>query len=276
MSKNTYKQDESLETPFSFGQYRRALGYVSKYSQQMILAITLSVLSAVLTLSAPMITGKVVDEIIPSKDVKLLFIWVGLLLVFIAIAMVFVSIRAKIMARVGQAIVYDIRSDLFTHLQYLSFDYYDKRPDGKILIRLVNYVNSVSDMLSNGLVNLILEFINVFIILAFMFYVNTTLSWIILSGVPIGLLAILIVRRHQRKAWQELSNKASNTNAYLQESINGMQVTQIYNRERENLDIFANLSQEYKESWISAVRLNALFPFVVDNIMNIITMVIYA
>src|SRR5699024_3940767 len=130
----------------------------------------------------------------------------------VVFAMVFTAKRAKIMAKVGQAIVFDIRSDLFTHLQYLSFDYYDKRPDGKILIRVVNYVNSVSDMLSNGLINLVLEVINIFIIMGFMFYLNVKLSLIILSGVPIGMLAILAVRSRQRKAWQDLSNKASNTN----------------------------------------------------------------
>lgn len=275
MARNRFDEDETLKTPFSFGQYKRALAYVIKYKNGMLKALALSVLSALLTLSAPLIISYVIDEVIQTGKVSLLLFWSVVFFVTVVFAMVFTAKRAKIMAKVGQAIVFDIRSDLFTHLQYLSFDYYDKRPDGKILIRVVNYVNSVSDMLSNGLINLVLEVINIFIIMGFMFYVNVKLSLIILSGVPIGMLAILAVRSRQRKAWQDLSNKASNTNAYLQESISGMEVTQIYNREPKNLEIFSNLSDEYRTSWIKAVRLNALFPFVVDNLMNIITMAIY-
>lgn len=275
MARNRFDQDESLKSTFNFSQYKRAMGYVVKYKWGMIQSLTLSILSAVLVLSAPLITSHVIDDVLETKNVKLLLFWTLVLLLCFLISMFLVSKRAKIMAKVGQSIVFDIRSDLFTHLQYLPFDYYDKRPAGKILIRVVNYVNSVSDMLSNGLINLILEFINVFIILAFMFYVNATLSWVILSGVPFGFLVIFLVRSKQRKAWQDLSNKSSNTNAYLQESINGIEVTQIYNREPRNLEIFSNLSDAYKISWIKAVRLNALFPFVVDNLMNIITMAIY-
>ena len=275
MARNRFDQDEELKTPFSLGQYKRALSYVLNYKVGMLQSLVLSVLSALFTLSAPLIISHVIDNVIKTNDVKLLAFWSLVLLLSIIIAMYFTAIRAKIMAKLGQAIVFDIRSDLFTHLQQLPFDYYDARPQGKILIRVVNYVNSVSDMLSNGLINFILEIINVFIIMGFMFFVNVKLSLLILSGVPFGFLAIMLTRSKQRKAWQDLSNKSSNMNAYLQESISGMQITQIYNREPENLKIFSNLSNDYRKSWISAVRLNALFPFIVDNLMNFITVAIY-
>lgn len=275
MARNRFDEDEVLKTPFGVSQFKRALTYVTHYKMGMINSLLLSVLSALLSLSTPIITIHVIDNIIPSKSIKNLILWVTIFLITILISMFLTTVRAKLMTKVGQAIVYDIRSDLFEHLQYLPFDYYDARPQGKILIRVVNYVNAVSDMLSNGLINLILEVVNVFIIMGFMFFVNVQLSFIILSGVPIGLTAILIIRNKQRKAWQDLSNKSSNTNAYLQESITGMQITQIYNRESQNLNIFSNLSDDYRKSWIKAVKLNALFPFIIDNLMNIITAAIY-
>ena len=143
------------------------------------------------------------------------------------------------------------------------------------MIRVVNYVNSVSDVLSNGLVNLILELVNVMIILFFMFYIDLKLSLVILAGVPISLLVVFLLRTRQRSAWQDLSNKSSNVNAYLQESINGIEITQLFNREMKNYEIMSDLSNEYQTSWLRAVRMNALFPFVVDNLMTIINMSIY-
>lgn len=275
MARNRYDVDEQLEKPFDIKHFKRALVYVEKYKKAMIIAFGLSVIGALVSLSAPLITSHVIDEIIPAHNVRGLSIWSIILILTILINLIFIAIRSKIMTRVGQSIVYDIRSDLFEHLQYLPFTYYDDRPHGKILIRVVNYVNSVSDVLSNGLVNLILELVNVMLILFFMFYIDVKLSLVILAGVPISLLVVFLLRTRQRSAWQDLSNKSSNVNAYLQESINGIEITQLFNREVKNYEIMSDLSSEYQTSWLRAVRMNALFPFVVDNLMTIINMAIY-
>lgn len=275
MAKNRYDVDEQLEKPFDIKHFKRALVYVEKYKKAMIIAFGLSVIGALVGLSAPLITSHVIDEVIPAHNMKGLSIWSMILVLTILVNLVFIAIRSKIMTRVGQSIVYDIRSDLFEHLQHLPFTYYDDRPHGKILIRVVNYVNSVSDVLSNGLVNLILELVNVMIILFFMFYIDLKLSLVILAGVPISLLVVFLLRTRQRSAWQDLSNKSSNVNAYLQESINGIEITQLFNREMKNYEIMSDLSNEYQTSWLRAVRMNALFPFVVDNLMTIINMSIY-
>lgn len=276
MARNRYDVDETLETPFNIEHFKRALVYVNKYKKGMIIAFVVSVIGAVIAMSGPVITSHVIDKVIPKHDVKGLAFWTALLLLTILVNLIFTTMRSIIMAKVGQSIVYDIRSDLFTHMQYLPFSYYNNRPQGKILIRVVNYVNSVSDVLSNGLVNLLLEVVNIVIILFFMFYVDVRLSLVILSGVPLSILVIFLIRTRQRRAWQDLSNKSSNVNAYLQESLNGIEITQLFNREVKNHGIFSNLSGEYRTSWIKAVRLNALFPFVVDNLMNMISMAIYA
>ncbi len=109
-----------------------------------------------------------------------------------------------------------------------------------------------------------------------MFYIDVRLSLVILSGIPVTAFVLVTIRTRQRRAWQELSNKSSNMNAYLQESIGGIEITQLYNREVKNLGIFSNLTDEYRTTWLKAVRMNALFPFVIDNLMTIITMAIYA
>lgn len=130
------------------------------------------------------------------------------------------------------------RKDLFEHLQKLPFQYYDDRPHGKILIRVVNYVNSVSDMLSNGLINIVLESFNLLFIVIFMFLVDVQLALVVLCGVPILTVFMIWIKNKQRKAWQAVSNKNSNLNAYLQENIVGARITQIFAREDENARIF--------------------------------------
>ena len=276
MARNRYDVDESLETPFNTKHLKRAFVYVKRYKKGMIIAFTLSVLAAILALLSPAVTRHVIDTVIPEKNITGVGMWALFLLFAIIINVVFTSLRSVIMTRVGQSIVFDIRSDLFRHMQYLPFSYYDNRPQGKILIRVVNYVNNVSDVLSNGLINLILELINVILILVFMFYIDVRLSLVILSGIPVTAFVLVAIRTRQRRAWQELSNKSSNMNAYLQESIGGIEITQLYNREVKNLGIFSNLTDEYRTTWLKAVRMNALFPFVIDNLMTIITMAIYA
>ena len=176
---------------------------------------------------------------------------------------------------VGQDIIFDIRTDLFKHLQELPFEYYDNRPHGKILIRVVNYVNSVSDMLSNGIINVILECLNMLFIMIFMFFVNVKLSLVVLSGLPIFAVIMMMIKKRQRKAWQDVSNKSSNLNAYLQENITGARVTQIFTREEENAQIFDRLSEKYRKSWINAVKYSNLVWPATDNVSTLVRAAIF-
>ena len=217
--RNTYKEDEVLETPFDFHHLLRAFVYIKKYAGKMVLAFTLSAIGGITGLFSPMITQKALDVAIPNEDVKMLFILIGLLIFTFTLSIIFTTIRSHIMIDVSQSIIYDIRKDIFGHLQKLPFQYYDDRPHGKILIRVVNYVNSVSDMLSNGLINVVLEIMNLVFIVIFMFIVDVKLSLVVMCGVPILMVFMLYIKKCQRKAWQQVSNKNSNLNAYLQENI---------------------------------------------------------
>ena len=193
----------------------------------------------------------------------------------IAVSITFSTIRSRIMTVVGQDIIFDVRTDLFKHLQELPFEYYDNRPHGKILIRVVNYVNSVSDMLSNGIINVILECLNMLFIMIFMFFVNVKLSLVVLSGLPIFAVIMMMIKKRQRKAWQDVSNKSSNLNAYLQENITGARVTQIFTREEENAQIFDRLSEKYRKSWINAVKYSNLVWPATDNVSTLVRAAIF-
>mgnify|MGYP004730791971 FL=1 len=258
MARNTYKQDEILEEPFDIRHLLRASSYIKKYQKRMICAILLSGIGGAFGYVAPMIIQRALDVAIPGKNFRLLFSLVEALIGIYTVSVIFTTIRSRIMVDVSQSIIYDIRKDLFEHLQKLPFQYYDDRPHGKILIRVVNYVNSVSDMLSNGLINILLESFNLLFIVIFMFLVDVQMALVVLCGVPVLMVFMFWIKNRQRKAWQAVSNKNSNLNAYLQENIVGARITQIFARENENARIFQDLSNDCRQTWNTAVRYSNL------------------
>ena len=275
MARNKFDVDENLETPFDISHFKRAMVYVNKYKWRMLLSLSLSAAAVVIGLFAPVITQYAIDNSIPDKNIQELLLMAFLLLLTIVVNIVFATIRSRIMTRVGQDIIFDIRSDLFAHLQKLSFEYYDNRPHGKILVRIINYVNSVSDVLSNGIINLILEMFNLIFITVFMFMMHWQMALVIVAGVPVLMLVIGLIKNGQRRAWQAVSNKSSNLNAYLHEGLVGVKVTQLFVRENENAEIYRGLSEEYRKKWMKAVTYNNILWPTVDTISVIISASIY-
>jgi ATP-binding cassette subfamily B protein len=273
--RNTYREDEVLETPFDFRHLLRATVYIKKYYGKMAFALTLSALGGIASLFAPIITQYALDDAIPNKDMGMLFGLVAILVCVYIISVIFTTIRSRIMVNVSQDIIFDIRKDIFGHLQELSFQYYDDRPQGKILIRVVNYVNSVSDMLSNGLINVILEILNLIFIVVFMLCVDIKLSLVVLAGVPVLMIFMMYIKKKQRIAWQLVSNKNSNLNAYLQENIVGAKITQIFAREQENADTFAFLSDRCRQAWMQAVKYSNLVWPGIDDISVLVRAAIF-
>ncbi|MGN0778447.1 MAG: ABC transporter ATP-binding protein [Aristaeellaceae bacterium] len=256
MARNKFDVDEKLESPFQWRHLKRAGAYIGKHKGQMLTALLLSSLASVASLSIPKITEWVLDVAVPAGDVTMIgqmaMLFVGVLL----LSILFTTIRSRVMAHVSQSIIYDIRQDLFAHLQRLPFSYYDSRPAGKILVRVINYVNSVSDILSNGIINMILEIINLVFIVIFMFSTSARLSWVILAGLPVFVAVVLLIKPRQRRAWQAQSNKNSNYNAYLAESIDGVRVSQLFDRQEVNLSIMRRLAQACRDAWMRAARIS--------------------
>ena len=273
--RNTYKEDEILEEPFDLRHLLRAWVYIKKHAGKMVLALVLSALGGAAALASPMIVQKALDEAIPSGNVHMLYGLVVAVSCFYILSVIFTTIRSYIMVNVSQDIIYQIRSDLFKHLQKLPFQYYDDRPQGKILVRVVNYVNSVSDMLSNGLINVVLEIINLVFIVVFMFAVDVSLSLVVLAGVPFLMAFMFWIKNKQRKAWQAVSNKNSNLNAYLQENIVGARITQIFAREDENAEIFKTLSGNCRKTWMTAVGYSTLVWPGIDTISVLVRAAIF-
>ncbi len=259
MARNKFDVDEQLETPFDIRHLKRSLVYVARYKTKVALALALSAVAVIIGLLSPMIVKNALDNYMDSKeDIPALLISGGLVLLCIVTSVILSKIRAEMMTQVGQNIVYDIRKDLFEHMQRLSFEYYDSRPHGKILTRIINYINAVSDLMTNGLINFILEILNLLFITVFMFFVSWQLALVTMAGLPIYAAVMLIIKNHQRRAWQAVSNKSSNLNAYLHESIVGVKISQMFTREKTNAEINDKLAKAYKKEWMKAVAFSNL------------------
>ncbi|MDI9509027.1 MAG: ABC transporter ATP-binding protein [Bacillota bacterium] len=266
MARNKYDIDETLQTEFNISHLKRLAGYIRPYSGDMILIVFLMTVCSALGMVTPRILMRILDVYIPYEDTNgIVRISLILLAIYLIISLL-LRVRISYTSRLGQNIIHKIRSDIFEHLQKLPFSYYDDKPHGKIQVRVVNYVNSLSDLLSNGIVNTITDLFSLIFIVAFMLSINVRLTLICLLGLPLLMILIFIIKKKQRLAWQKLSNKSSNLNAYIAESINGIRVTQSFTREQENIRIFNDLSKEYRNSWIKAVRLNHFLWPAVNNI----------
>jgi len=259
MARNKFDIDETLETPFDIRHLKRALVYAGKYKGRIAKALMLSAVAVIIGLISPLITQYAIDNCMKSTDdIPMLIACAVAFLLCIVLSVIFTKIRAKMMTQVGQDIIYDIRRDLFKHMQDLPFEYYDSRPHGKILVRVVNYINSISDLMTNGIINFVLEIFNLLFIIVFMFFVCWQLALVVLAGLPVYAAIIFAIKNRQRKAWQAVSNKSSNLNAYLHESIVGVQISQIFTREEVNAEINDKLSKAYRKDWMKAVACNNL------------------
>ena len=278
MARNKYDEDEILHGGFNKGDFKRLWSYMSPYKRKLSFSLILILISSLVSLLGPLLVKNALDVQIPNKNILGLVVVSVLFFVSNFILCTLMKYRMSIMSEVGQNILVDMRRDLFINLQRVPFNYFDSRPHGKILTRVVNYINSLSDVLSNGFVNLIADMFTLIVTIIFMCFLNLELTLITLTGIPVLLGIMLLLEKFQRKAHQRLSSKQSNMNAYIHESINGIKVTQMFSREKRNMDIYKEVCTEYSEAYMSALKLNLLVWPTIEtiSILSVAAIYIYA
>ena len=268
MARNTFRTDEVVkeENQFNLRRVLRLSKFIRPYIRAFVITLIFTIISSVLGLLAPLLTMIIMDEAIPNGDVPQVLLIAGFLLLTIIANVFFMRYRMEAMAKVGQGIIRDLRSELFEHLQRLPFSFFDSRPHGKILVRVVNYINSLSDMLSNGLINLITDLLSLVIIIVMMMLIDVRLTFVAMAGLPLLLVAVFFIRTRNRRTWVIFSAKQSNLNAYIHESIAGVKITQSFSREDENKETFAEVSGSVQKSWMTAVKVVFLLWPSIENI----------
>ncbi len=266
MARNKYDVDEELVTKFKMKDLIRLLRYLKPYKLTMFITVILMLVASAANLLGPLLVQDAIDNKIPREDIKGLVVLSGIFGVTLIINAICFKFRVKLMADVGNRVVKKIREDIFYKLQELPFSYYDSRPHGKILVRVINYVNSLSDLLSNGFINFITDMFTLVCIIVFMLFINVKLTLVSMLGLPPLIIAIMLIKNIQRRNTQALSMKQSNLNAYIHESICGVKVTQSFAREEQNESIFHQLSVAYRKAWMKFVKSNFILWPIIDTI----------
>lgn len=247
MARNKYDVDEVLEDKFDLNQLKRLLAYLIPYRKRFVSVGFMMLSASAFTMLIPQFFQKVMDVCIPNRDMKGIAFYSFLTLLAAFYSAFSLRYKIKYTNQIGQQIIHDMRYDIFEHLQELPFSYYDDRPHGKIQVRVVNYVNSISDLLSNGILNTITDLCNLVFIIVFMLILNVRLTLVCLCGLPILAIVIVIIKKKQRTAWQVQSNKQSNLNAYIAESINGIRAYPILRPGRREQRYFQQLKRQLPE-----------------------------
>jgi ATP-binding cassette, subfamily B, multidrug efflux pump len=183
--------------------------------------------------------------------------------------------KIRLMNVTGRRALATMREDLFNHIQTLSFDFFDSRPAGKIMIRVINDVDSLLNLFSQGIVNMLSNALSIIVIMVIMLFINWRLALIAFAMLPLLVLLVFVLKPFIRKAWREVRWKSSSLNAYLHESLSGMRVTQAFTREEENSRIFRTANSELRRTWMKAIFVGAPFGPGFEIVASIGTCLIY-
>ncbi len=274
MKVNKYDVDEK-DTNFSFSNYKRGLIYVKRYKSKLMLVFLLNLIAIISNLFITKILQYVIDNIIPSNNLYKLW-YIAFIATILVLLTVFLTKKySYILAQINQNIVEDIKNDLFAHIQFLSFRYYDTRPHGKILVRLTEYAKDVSTLITDKLVKTILNFFNMLIVLIFMFATNVKLTLIVIAGIIILSTIFSFTVRIKRRHKLLINNKNANLNAYLLETLRGMETTQAFCREEKNEMVFNSLSDSWKKASCDYIKIGNIGWCSVQTISHFVYAAIY-
>lgn len=247
MAVNKYDMDEK-NTKFSFENYVRGLKYLKKYKWKLLI---LFIIDTIVMLSDLLITKQIqyiLDNAVGSTDywiiIKATTIIIGLVIMFI----VFDLIEKRKILKINQAIVIDIKNDLFTHIQNLPFEYFDTRPHGKIIVRLTEYASNVADLITNKLLTTVFLILNMGLTFIFMLITNIQLTAIVIIGLIILNIIFSMTAKLKRKLRLDINNKYSNYSAYRLENLRGMETIQVFNRQEKNEEITSDLIGRFNKA----------------------------
>ncbi|KUP33168.1 multidrug ABC transporter ATP-binding protein [Bacillus halotolerans] len=256
-----YSSDEIIEKPFNWAQMWRLLSYVKPYRKTILPLSFLTVLiGTAVKLVIPILIGVyVLDQAITAKNSELLMQLIILISVLYAVNYAANMLRIRWMNQLGQHVIYDLRQHLFTHVQRLSHRFFDQRSAGSILVRIMNDINSLQELFTSGVINLLTDLLLLAGVVIILFTLSPELTIAIMVTLPIMFFISTSLRKKIRRSWQTVRLKQSKLNSHLNESIQGIRVTQAFTQEQENMEYFDGVNQENYQSWREATRKNAVF-----------------
>lgn len=255
--------EEAEQRPFNRAYFTRMLGYLRRYRREISFVALGIICAAGGPLFEPYLLGQIVDRgIVPGDAAAVERIAVALVGLHV-VSWIGGRTRNWYAAVIGQGVLFDLRHELLTHIQRLSLRFYDRHPVGRILSRITNDVESIARLLNVGLVTFVGEGINLVGIFAVMMWLSWRLTLVAFVTVPLLALILYTLRTSIATSWKNVRKSVSNISTNVNESVNGMQVTQAFVREKRNMVTFEELTQAAHDSWMSAIKADeAVWPSV--------------
>ncbi|TGY97796.1 ABC transporter ATP-binding protein [Petralouisia muris] len=275
MAVNSFREDERLEGIGKAQTLRRLFSYMLQYKLQIFGVLICMLITVGITLINPLMIEAAIDVYIAGRDMQGLARLAVLAAALNIIFIIMVKVRMYVMAKISNQILLEIRQELYEHIQTLSFSFFDSRPTGKILARIIGDVNSLKNVLVNAVTTLIPDFITICGVVVIMVVKDWRLALASLSSIPLMAAAIWLIQKYSHESWQIFRKKGSNLNAYVHEGIAGMNVVQSFHAQHETQDIFAGLVKEHEQAFIRSARVADLFGSSVDFCWGIGAMILY-
>ncbi len=275
MAVNSFREDEQMDASDTGKVVLRLFGYLRDYKKDVVIVLIAMAVTVGISLLNPLLIEEAIDHYVADKDMngllKLVVFAVAINLVYV----VMVKVRIYVMSLISNNIILKVRNEVYEHIQTLSFSFFDSRPNGKILARIMGDVNSLKDVLAKAVTNIIPNTITIIGVIVIMLMKDWRLALAAMCTLPFMAIAIYLVEKSNHIRWQVVRKKGSNVNAYVHESIAGMRVVQSLNAQDETRAQFEELTDEHRDSFIYACRVADLFFPVIDMSWGIGMMVLY-
>lgn len=275
MATNSFREDETLQNTDKKKIFIRIIRYLRPHILEIIPVLISLGITVGINLVSPLLIEYAVDVHVVNKNVKGLLTITGLIVILGLIYISFVKIRMYMMNKVANKILLDIREELYEHIQTLSFSFFDSRPTGKILARIIGDVNNLKDVMANTITNLIPNFITVIGVVIIMMVKDWRLALGTLCSMPLMIIGIFWIQSMNHSRWQAVRKKSSNLTAYVHEDIAGISVVQSFHAENETKKTFRELANEHRDAYIKACASSDLFGPTIDMSWSISSMVMY-
>lgn len=259
MSINSVKQDEEQKDSVKIKVLIRLFKYMTAYKSEIARVLVCLFIALGISVVNPMILQKAIDVNIKNNDTEGLIVTAA---VFVALSFIYMlcsRYRMKIMAKVSNNVLLTIRDEMYTHIQTLSFSFFDSRPTGKILARIIGDVNSLKDVIHSTVTQLLPDFLTVIVVFVMMLIYNPWLTLSAVAAMPVIIGGIFITEILAHKRWQIFRKKSSNISAFVHENISGMEIVQGFNAQKESEKEFEELVKEHQKSFRNAVTIADIF-----------------
>ena len=274
-SRNTFFEDEHLEKKIDIKQLGRTIRYILPYKKLLFLVSCMMLIAAVVSLLPPRLLKLIVDEVVVNQDYRELALMGGGLVLLAAVEILSTFVQTRSMGKMGLNIISRIRTDIFDRLQLLSFDYFDNRPDGKIVVRVTEYINGLADFFSNYVMMFAIYIVKIVVVTVFMLSLSPVLTAVVYATVIPMMMLVFKLRSALRKMYTAHRAKNSNRTAFLVESIMGEQIVKNYNRIDVNKETYRQIHETSVNMWWSIVKRSRLNSPIVQLFWHTGTLCIY-